>query len=74
MSTYVKTEKLYGPSTKIVSKQSNVGVHIKIQHQQRLTTNTFSNNWYPQARPANLNEITFYTKVDHKLVPFIKYL
>lgn len=29
-------KKLYGPPTKIVSKQSNVGIHTKIQHQQRL--------------------------------------
>lgn len=36
LSTYVKKEKLYGPSTKIVSKQSKVGIHTKIQHQQRL--------------------------------------
>lgn len=36
LSTYVKKEKLYGPSTKIVSNQSNVGIHTKIQRQQCL--------------------------------------
>lgn len=40
LSTYVKKEKLYGPSTQIdashSNKQSNVDIHTKIQHQQRL--------------------------------------